>query len=304
MKIVFMGSPDFAVPSLEAVSKSGHDVVAVISGDDKRRGRGTETSPTPVKAKALELGLPVFSFESMKNPELESLLKQLQPDLIVIVAFKILPKTILSIPTIGSINVHASLLPKFRGAAPIHWAVVQGEEETGVTLFFLNEEIDAGAILLQKKTPIDINETTGDVYSRLMNVGAEAITEILPKITSGSIEPISQDDTQATAAPKIFPEDAKIEFSGDVLNIHNRIRGMNPFPGSWCWLDGKKLKLKRATFSYTKHLTVSEIGFVDQKLAVGCSNGTIFLQEVQLEGKSAVDGFSFWNGYRGEWKIT
>jgi methionyl-tRNA formyltransferase len=304
MKIVFMGSPDFAVPSLEAVANSGHTVVGVISGEDKRRGRGTETSPTPVKAKALELGLPVFSFESMKNPELEQLLIELSPDLIVIVAFKILPKTILAIPKIGSINVHASLLPKYRGAAPIHWAVVQGEVETGVSLFFLNEEIDAGSILLQKKTPIGSQETTGDVYARLMHLGADALHEILPQIATGAVKPISQDDSKATPAPKVFPEDAKIDFSSDVLAIHNRIRGMNPFPGSWCWLDGKKLKLKRATFSYTKHLTVSEVGFIDHNLAVGCSNGTIFLHEVQLEGKSAIDGYSFWNGYRGDWKIS
>lgn len=304
MKIVFMGSPDFAVPSLEAVAESGHEIVAVISGEDKRRGRGAQTSPTPVKAKALELGLPVFSFESMKNPELEQLLIKLSPDLIVIVAFKILPKTILAIPKIGSINVHASLLPKFRGAAPIHWAVVQGEEETGVSIFFLNEEIDAGSILLQKKTPIELHETTGDVYARLMRLGAEALREILPQIATGTVEPIPQDDSLATPAPKISPEDAKIDFSADVLSIHNRIRGMNPFPGSWCRLDGKKLKLKRTTFSYIKHLAVSEVGLIDQKLAVGCLNGTIFLQEVQLEGKSAVDGCSFWNGYRGEWKIS
>ncbi|TNE71367.1 methionyl-tRNA formyltransferase [bacterium] len=295
-----MGSPDFAVPSLEAVAQSGHEVVAVISGEDKRRGRGNELTPTPVKAKALELGLPVFSFESMKNPELEALLSSLQPDLIVIVAFKILPKSILAIPKVGSINVHASLLPKYRGAAPIHWSVVHGDEETGVSLFFLNEQVDAGSIILQKKTPISLDDTTGEVYARLMQLGAEAVQEVLPLIESGNYQTIQQNEALATPAPKVFPEDAKIDFNQDVEKIHNRIRGMNPFPGSWCLLDGKKLKLKRSSISYQTGLSVGELGFINQRLGVGCVNGILWLDEVQLEGKASTDGASFWNGYKGD----
>lgn len=298
MRIVFMGSPDFAVPSLEALSKTNNKIVAVITGADKIRARGSELSPTPVKAKALELNLPVFSFESMKELVFVDFMQSLNPDLIVIVAFKILPKQILTIPKIGSINIHASLLPKYRGAAPIHWAVVNGEKETGVSLFFLNEAIDAGKILLQKKTSISDDDTTGDVYSKLMLLGAEALTEAIQLIKKNDFTAIEQDDSQACPAPKVFPETAHIQFDKTANEVHNWIRGMNPAPGSWVLLDGKKMKIHQTKPVLDLDLEIGKLFFIDKKVFIGCKTGAIELLIVQLEGKSKVDALSFWNGYR------
>jgi methionyl-tRNA formyltransferase len=298
MRIVFMGSPEFAVPSLKQIIQSKHTIEAVITGEDKRRGRGNTLTPTPVKETALENGLPVYSFEKMKDPELHTLLKKIEPDLIVIVAFKILPKSILEIPKVGSVNIHASLLPKYRGAAPIHWAVVNGEAETGVSIFYLNEEIDAGNIILQEKLIIGDHETTGDVYEKLMILGANSITKALGMIESNSIIPIPQKNELACPAPKVFPEDAHIHFNNPAQAVHNRIRGMNPSPGSWILLDGKKLKLKECCFNNIQSPGIGQLFTENGSLYIGCNDFCIEVKRVQLEGKSEIDGFSFKNGYR------
>ena len=300
MRIVFMGSPEFAVPSLVEVANSGNKLVAVVTGEDKRRGRGNTLSPTPVKAKAIELGLDVHSFESMKDEALNQLLINLKPDLIIIVAFKILPISILEIPTIGSVNIHASLLPKYRGAAPIHWAVVNGDKETGISIFFLNEQVDAGKLILQEKIEILPTENTGDVYQKLMELGASSITKAINLIKADSFVPITQDESKVCPAPKVFPELAHIQFDKPAQDIHNWIRGMNPSPGSWVLLDGKKMKLKSTLPHPELQSAKGQIELVDSKVIIGCETGSLELVEVQLEGKSAVDAISFWNGYRGE----
>lgn len=300
MRIVFMGSPDFAVPSLEVLSKTDNEIVAVITGADKIRARGSELTPTPVKAKALELNLPVFSFESMKDASFADFMHSLKPDLILIVAFKILPKQILDIPTIGSVNIHASLLPKYRGAAPIHWAVVNGEKETGVSLFFLTEAIDAGKILLQKTTSISEDETTGDIYSKLMFLGAEAIPEALQLIRNKDFKAVEQDDSLACPAPKVFPETAHIKFDKSASEVHNLIRGMNPAPGSWVLLNGKKMKIHQTKLREELELEMGKLFFIGKKVFIGCKTGALELLIVQLEGKSKVNALSFMNGYRGE----
>ena len=243
MKIVFMGSPDFALPSLQRIIDSHHELLAVVSGEDKRRGRAKPPTPTPVKALALEHGIPVITTSSTHNVDFIESLRKLNADLFVVVAFKVLPPSVLELPRIGSINVHASLLPKYRGAAPIHWAIAQGEEETGCTIFFLDTKVDTGAILCAHKTPIRPNETTGDLYHRLKHVGAEAFSEALSIIESGNYHLQPQDDRLATPAPKVFKQDGLLDFNQLLRTLYNQFRAMTPVPGAWVSLDGVAIKI-------------------------------------------------------------
>lgn len=295
LRIVFMGSPDFAVPSLEALCAGPHRPVAVVTGPDKRRGRGTALSPTPVKEVALRNGIPVVETDSLKDPAVQETLAAYAPDLFVVVAFKILPKALLDLPRIGSVNVHASLLPKYRGAAPIHWAIVNGETETGVTIFFLNEGVDTGGILLQSTTPIGAEETTGDVYRRLMRLGAETLVRAVDHIWQGEYELEPQSDAQASPAPKVFPEDALLPLDLPAEQVHRRVRGFNPTPGAWVWLDGKKLRVHAAEV-----IRESEYEKTD-RLQFKTPNGVIRFTEVQLEGKARQSSQEFMRGYVGEW---
>ena len=285
MNIIFMGSPDFAIPSLEKLYHSDHTISAVVSNVDKRRGRGTSTSPTPVKAKALELGIPVIEVESLKDDSFANQIKTLKPDLLVVVAFRVLPTSILEIPSIGSVNLHASLLPKYRGAAPIHWAVMNGEEKTGCTIFFLDEKVDTGNILLQREIEIDWEETTGSVYNRLMKLGSDALLEAVELIDSGDYELLPQDDSKATPAPKLFNDQSHVEFDDSADHVHNKIRGLCPFPSAWATLNGEKIKFHKAKPGPHANIEAGEILIKNDKLLVGCADSTIELLEIQLPGK-------------------
>jgi methionyl-tRNA formyltransferase len=243
MKIVFMGSPDFALPSLQRIIDSNHELLAVVSGEDKRRGRAKPPTPTPVKALALEQSIPVITTSSTHDPDFIESLTKLNADLFVVVAFKVLPPSVLELPRIGSINVHASLLPKYRGAAPIHWAIAEGEEETGCTIFFLDTKVDTGAILCGHKTPIRPTETTGDLYHRLKHVGAEALIEALSIIESGDYHLQSQDNRLASPAPKVFKQDGLLDFNQPLRTLYNRYRAMTPVPGAWVSLHGVAIKI-------------------------------------------------------------
>ncbi len=296
MNIVFMGSPDFAIPSLEAIHNSSHTIKAVVSNVDKRRGRGSETAPTLVKAKALELGLPVIEVEDLKSDEFAKQLEIVQADLFVVVAFRILPKHVLEIPKIGSVNLHASLLPKYRGAAPIHWAVMNGEEKTGCTIFFLDEKVDTGKIILQKELSIGDNETTGEVYSRLMKQGSEVLLDAINKIAENSYSTLEQDDTAASPAPKIFREDCHIDFNQPAKKVHDKIRGLSPFPTAWANLDGKKFNIYRSRLGPYANIDPGELLVRNQKLLAGCSDGTVELLEIQLPGKKRMDTETFLQG--------
>ena len=300
LRIVYMGSPEFAVPGLEAIHKSPHEICAVVSGFDKRRGRGNQTSPTPVKQKAIDLDIPVFEAEDMRSQELHDYISDLNPDMIVIVAFKILPSSLIAVPKIGAINLHASLLPAYRGAAPIHHAVIQGEEKTGNTIFFLDSKIDTGEILLQKEIPIGQNETTGEVYERLMHLGGEMLPEALDLISGGEYTLSKQDDSLASKAPKIFPDDAKIDLDLDALSIHNLIRGMSPFPGAWGLLDGKKLKIYRTEIQNTAstNKATGRLFIEDGKAYLECKDGALILSELQYEGRQRMNGYDFLLGYQ------
>jgi methionyl-tRNA formyltransferase len=299
MKIVFMGSPDFAIPSLEKLMASGHEVTAVVSNPDKRRGRGGGTSPTPVKAKALEAGLPVISVDNLKSDAFAEELKALEADLFVVVAFRILPRKVLEIPSKGSVNLHASLLPKYRGAAPIHWAIMNGEEKTGCTVFFLDEKVDTGSIIKQQETPIGPNETTGDLYERLKTMGSELLLESINEIEDGSYSLTPQDDSKATPAPKLFTEDCRIDFDNPAREIHNKIRGLSPFPTAWAELDDLKFNMYRSRIGNTSRLKPGEIGLHEGEMTVGTQDSDLKLDEVQIQGKRRMSGKDFMNGYSG-----
>lgn len=297
MKIVFMGSPDFAVPSLEKIHAAGFEVVSVVSNVDKRRGRGNETAPTPVKEKAVELGIPVIEVEDLKSEKFSDDLKKLTPDLFVVVAFRVLPKSILEIPKIGSVNLHASLLPNYRGAAPIHHAVINGEKETGCTIFFLDEKVDTGKILLQKRMPIFDSNTTGDIYTKLMSLGSDTLLEAIQMISSGEYELLPQNNEEATPAPKLFKHNTEIDFNQPAEKVRNFIRGLNPFPTAWTTWSDELFKIHSVEIGPNLKLEPGKILVKDQKIYVGCNIGTLELTQIQLPGKTKMNGKDFLHGY-------
>jgi len=294
-----MGSPDFAIPSMEKLHESDHEILSVVSNVDKRRGRGNRTSPTPVKKRALELELPVICVENLDDPVFYEQLEELNADLFVVVAFRILPPKVLELPAKGSINLHASLLPKYRGAAPIHWAIMNGEEKTGCSIFFLEEKVDTGQIIKQVETEIGPNETTGDVYGRLKEMGSEVLLEAVDAIEQGSYEAVPQNDEKATPAPKLFTDDCKIDFNQPARKVHNKIRGLSPFPTAWAELDDLKFNMYRSEVGPDKKLAPGELEMLGDDLLVGCKQGTLILKEVQLQGKRRMSGKDFMNGYSG-----
>ena len=300
MNIVFMGSPDFAIPSLEKLYHSNHTITAVVTNVDKRRGRGGVKSPTPIKEKALEYGLPLLEVEDLKSVELKQRLSTLHADLFVVVAFRVLPKHILEIPRIGSINLHASLLPKYRGAAPIHWAVMRGEDKTGCTIFFLDEKVDTGKIILQRETKIGSDENTGEVYNRLMHIGSEALLEAVNLIGEGNVDTKPQNDTLATPAPKLFKEHCHIDFNQPAEIIHNKIRGLSPFPTAFTLLNGDKINVYKAKIRTNVFTDVAKILIKDEKLLVGCKGGAIELLEIQPPGKKRMQVSDFLKGNSAE----
>lgn len=299
MNIVFMGTPDFAVPSLEQINHSSHQIQAVVTGVDKRRGRGSKKSPTAVKAKALELDLPVIEVENLDSASFEEELRNLAVDLFVVVAFRVLPANILAIPAEGAVNLHASLLPKYRGAAPIHWAVMNGEQQTGCTVFMLDETVDTGEIIAQTTTDIGRNETTGDLYGRLKKQGSQLLAETVDDIEADDFTLTSQNDKMATPAPKLFTDDCKINFHQPAENVHNRIRGLSPFPTAWAELDDLKFSMYRSVLSADQPLTPGHIAHKNGEMVVGCGEGSVVLKEVKMEGKKKMNGHDFMNGYHG-----
>ncbi len=320
MRIVFMGSPEFAVPALEALHASHHEIVAVVSGADKRRGRGNELMPTPVKARAMELGLPVLEWEAVKHRASSIEHRALdignrtldighwtlgipECDLFVVVAFKILPDWLLAWPKLGSVNIHASLLPKYRGAAPIHRAMMDGVDRTGCTIFFLDKGIDTGGVIMQEAVSVGPDETTGEVYERLRMLGANMIVRAADLIERGEAHPAPQDSSTATAAPKIFEVDRVIDFDRDSQAVHNHVRGLSPFPCAFTTLDGLRFRIYRTRNAPDISGRVGQIIPMDDRYFVGCRTGAVELVDVQLEGKRKMLAADFFKGYRGKLKI-
>ncbi|TSA29378.1 MAG: methionyl-tRNA formyltransferase [Ignavibacteriales bacterium] len=245
MKIVFMGTPKFAIPSLQKILESKHQVMAVVSAPDKERGRGRQITFSPVKEFALKNKIEVYNPVSLNDPDFILQLKGLQPDLFVVVAFRILPKGVFTIPFKGSFNLHGSLLPKYRGAAPIQWALINGDKQTGVTTFFLEDKIDTGNIILQEKLPIDDEDDFGSLHNKMMILGSEAVLNTIDLIDSGNYSLTKQNDSLASPAPKITKEICEINWNKNSLEIHNLVRGLSPYPGAFFIHNGKNYKVFR-----------------------------------------------------------
>jgi methionyl-tRNA formyltransferase len=304
MKIVFMGTPEFSIPSLEVLLKNGYEICAVVTAPDEPKGRGYKLSPPPVKVFALQNNLKVLQPQNLKDPNFINELKKLSPDLIVVVAFKILPKEVFSIPPLGTINVHASLLPKYRGAAPINWAIINGEKETGVTTFFIDEKVDAGNIILQKKIEIGQDETAGELHDKLAKLGAEALLETVKIIQTGKVQTIKQDETLATPAPKIKKEMCQVNwYEMKAEQVHNFVRGLSPNPGAFTFLNGKILKIYRTKLvekiSEATNLKPGQIIADGDSLFAVCSDlKPVQIIEVQIEGKKKLKSEEFLRGYK------
>jgi methionyl-tRNA formyltransferase len=300
-KIVFMGTPDFAVASLKALLNAKMNVVGVVTAPDKPAGRGMQLQQSAVKQFALAHGLPIAQPEKLKSPDFFAQIQAWQPDLQIVVAFRMLPESIWSYPPMGTLNVHGSLLPKYRGAAPINWAIINGEKETGVTTFKLQHAIDTGDILLQEGIPISENMTAGELHDIMMAVGAQTLITTLTGIIAGTIESKPQQEALAILhAPKIFTKDCQIDWHQPVAQIHNLIRGLAPFPGAITKVDGKLVKL--FSTSIIKENPEEPIGsFVtDGKTYArfACSDGYIQLNDIQWEGKKRMPITDFLRGYK------
>lgn len=297
MNVVYMGTPEFAVPPLQAIINANHTVTGVFTQPDKPKGRGYVLTPPPVKECALQHNIPVFQPKSMKDGEALEILKELNPDVIVVVAFgKILPKDILQLPKYGCINVHASLLPKYRGAGPIQWCVLNGEAETGVTTMLMAEGLDTGDMLLKSVTKIGENETAGQLHDRLSEMGASLITQTLEKLQQGEITPEKQDDSQSNYAPMLTKELCKIDWSKSAQEIHNQVRGLNPWPVAVATVNGKRVKIY-STQLCNKNGTAGKVISLDP-LTVACGENSVIISELQPEGKKRMNSQDYVRGYR------
>ncbi len=301
-RAVFFGTPQFAVPCLDALVEIA-EVVGVVCQPDKPQGRGLELSPPPVKQRAVELGLSVVQPTKLRTGEFAKWLREQNADVALVVAYgRILPKDVLEAPRLGCVNVHASLLPKYRGAAPITWAVVHGEPETGITLMQMDEGMDTGATLEQFATEIVEGETAGDLSERLSAMGALAVRKGLPKYVAGGYTPIPQDDTKATTAPILKKEDGRIDFARPARAVHDHVRGMSPWPGAFTTSRGKVLKVHATRVTDLPSTTNAAPGAVvladKTRVVVACGERAIELVRVQLEGKKAISA-SDWFGGRG-----
>lgn len=300
-RIIFMGTPEFAVASLDALMIAGFNIIAVITAPDKPAGRGMQLTETAVKKYAVAHGLKILTPEKLKAPSFLDELQSLNADLQVVVAFRMLPELVWNMPPMGTINLHGSLLPQYRGAAPINWAVIKGEKETGVTTFKLKHEIDTGDILLQESFLIGEDETAGDIHDRMKDIGAALLVKTVQGISDGSLSEIPQDKQQTLHhAPKIFTETCKIDWNKPVNEIYNLIRGLSPYPAAFTYLNDKILKIYKSQKSTTT--TLSEPGKIetDKKTFIRFSgiDGYIDLKEIQLEGKNKMLTKDFLRGYR------
>jgi methionyl-tRNA formyltransferase len=299
MKIVFFGTPDFAVPSLEAIHQSIHQVSAVVTVPDKEQGRGRKISFSPIKKFAIENNILIYQPEKLKgNEEFITQLKDLQPDLFVVVAFRILPKEIFEIPKYGSFNLHASLLPRYRGAAPIQWALIKGETETGLTTFKLAEKIDTGSIYIQERVQIYPEDNFGSLHDRLSELGTELVIKTIDLIDQGNYSLIPQDDSTASLAPKITKEICRIDWNKSALEIHNLVRGLSPFPSAFFIYDDKLIKVYKTEIDYEKKLKPSEILQTKNQLFIGCADNAIKILDIQIEGKKKMGIEEFLRGFR------
>lgn len=304
LKVVFFGTPDFAKHNLEAIHHSQHQVVGVVTVADKASGRGQKITASPVKEYALEQGLPIYQPEKLRNPDFLEAMKQLEADVFVVVAFRMMPKVLFEIPRLGTFNLHASLLPDYRGAAPINFAIINGETTTGVTTFFINEKIDEGNILLQKELSIAPDEDAGSLHDRLMTIGGELIVETLDGLSANSITEQPQPNVaEPKNAFKIFKEDTKINWNDTGVNLHNFVRGLSPYPAAFTNIkigeEEKSLKIYKGYFQPSEHShQAGEIEITKNSFKIYTKDGIYFPEELQLQGKKRMPVKDFLNGFR------
>ncbi len=302
MKVVFMGTPDFAVDCLDILVEKGHEVVGVFSQPDKPQGRKQIMTPPAVKARALELGLDVYQPASFKDGTAAELLEKLAPELIVVVAYgKLIPQRVLDIPKYGCINVHASLLPKLRGAAPIQWSVINGEKETGVTTMQLDAGLDTGDILLVKKTDIEHNETSGELFDRLKVLGAQLLIETIDAMLDGTLNPVKQDDSQSTYASMLDKSLSPVDFSKTAQQVHDHIRGLEPWPVATTVINERTVKLYGSRLGGFAGGKAGEVVKCDKELHICCGDGnTVIITQLQAQGKNKLSAADFLRGFKIE----
>lgn len=295
-KIVFMGTPEFAVPSLQALIKA-HEVIGVVTQPDRPAGRGSQVKQSPIKALALEHGIPVFQPEKLRQKDAIATLRAWEVDAYVVAAFgQILPQAVLDIPRYGSINVHGSLLPRWRGAAPIHAAIRAGDEETGITIMVMDAGLDTGGMLSKAATPIHPTDTTASLHDRLAVIGADLLLETLPRYFSGDLKPQAQDESLVSYAPQIEKEEGKIDWSQPAIGIERLVRAFNPWPSTYSFWEGKQVKIHSGTYD-TGQVEVGLVAELGGKIAIGTGAGVFYPHELQLEGKKRLEISAFINGH-------
>jgi methionyl-tRNA formyltransferase len=303
-----MGTPEFAVASLDALVREGCTIAAVVTAPDKPAGRGMKLTESAVKKYALQKGLKVLQPEKLKNPQFLDTLREVQADIQVVVAFRMLPEVVWNMPPMGTVNVHGSLLPQYRGAAPINWALINGEKMTGVTTFKLRHEIDTGDILLQDKIVISEDETAGELHDVMKEAGASLLVKTIKGLADGTLHPMEQSQMlpasgmEVRHAPKLFTDTCRIDWNRPVQEVHNLIRGLSPFPGAFSFLNQKVLKIYRSEKQLIAHEQPAGTMETDKKsyLKFACTDGYILIRELQLEGKKRMSVTDFLKGYRFE----
>ncbi len=304
LDVVFMGTPEFAVTSLKTLLDKGYNVKAVVTTPDKPAGRGKNIQFSDVKKFALEHNLPILQPEKLKSPEFLAQLKEIDADLFVVVAFRMLPKEVWAMPKRGTINLHAALLPDYRGAAPINHAIINGETETGITTFYIDEQIDTGKIIMQERCAIEPEDNIGTLYDKLMFIGAEAVCKTVDIIASGNVNAIEQDSIRTEGlhpAPKITKEFCQINWNNKSIDIHNLIRGLSPYPAAWCYLkDDITAKIFTSAYSIEKHNLEAGTFVSDNKsfLKVATQDGFVSILELQMQGKKRMAIKDFLNGFK------
>ena len=302
MRLIFFGTPDFAARCLEKALRSRHQVVAVVTAPDKPKGRGRKVEPSEVKLLAQRQGLEILQPEKLKEPSFIARLALYNADLFCVVAFRILPEEIFTMPPRGCINLHASLLPKYRGAAPINWAIINGEKETGLTTFFIRQKVDTGNIILQEKIEIGSEETFGELHDRMADLGGELLIRTIDLIESGEFKPLIQDNSQASPAPKLAPEIEKLDWAKTAVEIHNLVRGLSPKPGTFTYNGDRKLIIIR-TKIFDKTQAQTEPGKIIQAdprkgLVIACGRGAVEILLVRPESGKTMSGVEYIRGYR------
>ncbi|CAI8435462.1 MAG: Methionyl-tRNA formyltransferase [Flavobacterium sp. SCGC AAA160-P02] len=302
LRIVFMGTPDFALAILKKLVAEKHNIVGVITAPDKLAGRGRKLHQSAVKKYAIEKNLYLLQPSNLKKDDFISKLKNLHANLQVVVAFRMLPKVVWKIPKYGTFNLHASLLPSYRGAAPIHWAIINGENKTGVTTFFIDEKIDTGEIILQKEIAIHKDEIVGELHDRLMNLGADLVSETISYIKKGTVTTQKQEQINIKMAPKLYPENCKINWNESLNTIYNHIRGLNPFPGAWSEMKNNGSETSVKLYKVRKEImthkdSIGKIISSKKNIKVAVLGGYIYIDEIKISGKKKLDAKSLLNGF-------